>query len=47
MGSLLLFGKDLDKQPLDGAIAFSSDQESTGGEEEERDLGILEVSCVI
>ncbi|KAJ8974164.1 hypothetical protein NQ317_013121 [Molorchus minor] len=33
--SILLFGNDLDKQPIDGPIDLSSDQESTGGEEEE------------
>ena len=32
--SILLFG-DLDKQPLDGTIDLSSDQESTGGEGED------------
>jgi Arf-GAP/coiled-coil/ANK repeat/PH domain-containing protein len=32
--SILLFG-DLDKQPLDGPIDLSSDQESTGGEGED------------
>lgn len=37
---VLLFGSDLDKQPaVEGAIEFSSDQESTdGGEEDERQL---------
>ncbi|KAJ8959984.1 hypothetical protein NQ318_009419 [Aromia moschata] len=33
--SILLFGNDLDKQPIEGAIDLSSDQESTGGEEDE------------
>ncbi|KAJ8928246.1 hypothetical protein NQ314_019196 [Rhamnusium bicolor] len=37
--SILLFGKDLDKQPIEGAIDFSSDQESTGGEEEDETVG--------
>lgn len=38
-GSLLLFGNDLDKQPLEGPIDLSSDQESTGGEEENETVG--------
>lgn len=38
-GSLLLFGNDLDKQPIVGAIDLSSDQESTGGEEENETVG--------
>lgn len=38
-GGVLLFGSDLDKQPMEGAIEFSSDQESTGGEEDEQPLG--------
>lgn len=36
---VLLFGKDLEKQVIDGAIDFSSDQESTGGEEDDQPLG--------
>lgn len=36
---VLLFGSDLDKQPVEGAIEFSSDQESTGGEDDEEPLG--------
>lgn len=38
-GSVLLFGNDLDKQPIVGAIDLSSDQESTGGEEENETVG--------
>lgn len=38
-GSVLLFGNDLDKQPLEGPIDLSSDQESTGGEEENETVG--------
>lgn len=37
-GSVLLFGNDLDEQPVMGAIDLSSDQESTAGEE---DIGIV------
>ncbi|CAG9821937.1 unnamed protein product [Phaedon cochleariae] len=37
--SVLLFGNDLDKQPIEGAIDLSSDQESTGGEEENEIVG--------
>ncbi|KAF2898918.1 hypothetical protein ILUMI_07256 [Ignelater luminosus] len=33
--NVLLFGGDLDKQALDGSFSLSSDQDSTGGEEEE------------
>lgn len=33
--NILLFGSDLDKQALDSSFSLSSDQESTGGEEEE------------
>lgn len=36
---VLLFGSDLDKQPMVGAIEFSSDQESTGGEDDDQPLG--------
>lgn len=32
---LLLFGSDLDKQPLADSIDLSSDQDSTGGEDNE------------
>lgn len=32
---VLLFGSDLDKQPLSGSIDLSSDQDSTGGEDNE------------
>lgn len=42
-GSVLLFGNDLDKQPI-GAIDLSSDQESTGGEEENETVGKLRLS---
>lgn len=38
-GSVLLFGNDLDKQPIVGAIDLSSDQESTGGEDENETVG--------
>lgn len=38
---ILLFGSDLDKQLVDSTIEFSSDQESTGGEEDEQVLGEL------
>lgn len=38
-GSVLLFGNDLDKQPIVDAIDLSSDQESTGGEEENETVG--------
>lgn len=38
-GSVLLFGNDLDKQPIDGPIDLSSDQESTGGEEDNETVG--------
>ncbi|CAG9835661.1 unnamed protein product [Diabrotica balteata] len=43
-GSVLLFGNDLDKQPIDGAIDLSSDQESTGGEEENETVGEEDIS---
>lgn len=33
--SLLLFGSELEKQPLDDSLELSSDQDSTGGEDEE------------
>lgn len=33
--SILLFGSELDKQPLDGSLDLSSDQDSTGGEDED------------
>lgn len=33
--SLLLFGSELEKQPLDDTLDLSSDQDSTGGEDEE------------
>nr|XP_023025538.1 arf-GAP with coiled-coil, ANK repeat and PH domain-containing protein 2 [Leptinotarsa decemlineata] len=39
-GSVLLFGNDFDKQPIEGAIEFSSDQESTGGEDNNESVGI-------
>jgi hypothetical protein len=32
---VLLFGKNFEKQPLEGSIELSSDQDSTGGEEDE------------
>ncbi|XP_066997590.2 arf-GAP with coiled-coil, ANK repeat and PH domain-containing protein 2 [Anabrus simplex] len=32
---VLVFGKSLEKQPLEGSIELSSDQDSTGGEEDE------------
>lgn len=38
---VLLFGSDLDKQLVEGEIEFSSDQESTEGEEDEQALGQL------
>lgn len=41
---VLLFGSDLDKQPVEGAIEFSSDQESTGGEEDEEPLDEEDIS---
>lgn len=31
--NVLLFGNDLEKQPIDGALYLDSDQESTGGED--------------
>lgn len=34
-GSLLLFGSELEKQPLDESFDLSSDQDSTAGEDEE------------
>ncbi|CAH1112565.1 unnamed protein product [Psylliodes chrysocephalus] len=42
--SILLFGSDLDKQPIDGPIDLSSDQESTGGEEENETVGEEDIS---
>lgn len=47
---VLLFGSDLDKQLVEGEIEFSSDQESTEGEEDEQPLGellvvLLEILC--
>ncbi|KAJ8914563.1 hypothetical protein NQ315_010027, partial [Exocentrus adspersus] len=42
--SILLFGKDLDKQPIDGAIDLSSDQESTGGEDDDETVGEEDIS---
>lgn len=42
---VLLFGSDLDKQPVEGAIEFSSDQESTdGGEGDEEPLEEEDIS---
>lgn len=41
--NLLLFGSDLEKQPLNEAIDLSSDQESTGGEDEDI-LGEINIS---
>lgn len=38
---VLLFGNDLDKQPVPSPIEFSSDQESTGGEEENETVGMF------
>lgn len=38
-GSVLLFGNDLDKQPVLSALDLSSDQESTEGEEENETVG--------
>jgi hypothetical protein len=32
---VLMFGKYFEKQPLEGSIELSSDQDSTGGEEDE------------
>jgi Arf-GAP/coiled-coil/ANK repeat/PH domain-containing protein len=32
---VLMFGKNFEKQPLEGSIELSSDQDSTGGEEDE------------
>ncbi|XP_056641814.1 arf-GAP with coiled-coil, ANK repeat and PH domain-containing protein 2 [Diorhabda sublineata] len=42
--SVLLFGNDLDKQPMEEAIDLSSDQESTGGEEENETVGEEDIS---
>lgn len=36
---VLLFGKNLEKQPLEGTIELDSDQDSTGGEEDEVLIG--------
>lgn len=41
---VLLFGSDLDKQPMEGAIEFSSDQESTGGEDDDQPLDEEDIS---
>ena len=32
---VLIFGKSLEKQPVEGSIELSSDQDSTGGEEDD------------
>jgi Arf-GAP/coiled-coil/ANK repeat/PH domain-containing protein len=53
---VLLFGETFEKQPLEGSIELSSDQDSTGGEEDEVIgnyvtkhvfLCVMFVSCVI
>ncbi|VEN51383.1 unnamed protein product [Callosobruchus maculatus] len=43
-GSVLLFGNEFDKQPIEGSIDLSSDQESTGGEEENETVGEEDIS---
>ncbi|KAG5883931.1 hypothetical protein JTB14_003753 [Gonioctena quinquepunctata] len=43
-GSVLLFGNEFEKQPIEGAIEFISDQESTGGEEENETVGEEDIS---
>lgn len=45
--SILLFGNDLDKQPIEGAIDLSSDQESTGGEEDDETVGKKITLCIL
>lgn len=45
--SLLLFGSDLEKQPMVGGIEFGSDQESTGGEDDDQPLGKCCHQCLM